>query len=59
MSAATVAWLSEVAEGEDGIPFTTLLVPSAGVALPDLNGTAGGNFGGIVVADTVFKLISI
>ncbi|KAJ5520393.1 hypothetical protein N7463_000846 [Penicillium fimorum] len=36
-----------------GIPFTTLIVPSAGVALPDLNGTAGGNFGGIVVAAEV------
>ncbi|KAJ6178578.1 hypothetical protein N7519_009039 [Penicillium mononematosum] len=36
-----------------GIPFTTLIVPSAGVALPDLNGTAGGNFGGIVVASEV------
>ncbi|KAJ5680602.1 hypothetical protein N7536_011741 [Penicillium majusculum] len=36
-----------------GIPFTTLIVPSAGVTLPDLNGTAGGNFGGIVVASEV------
>ncbi|KAJ5922452.1 hypothetical protein N7516_010155 [Penicillium verrucosum] len=36
-----------------GIPFTTLIVPSAGVPLPDLNGTAGGNFGGIVVASEV------
>ncbi|KAJ5970919.1 uncharacterized protein N7479_000837 [Penicillium vulpinum] len=36
-----------------GIPFTTLIVPSAGIALPDLNGTAGGNFGGIVVASEV------
>ncbi|KAJ6132985.1 hypothetical protein N7471_008200 [Penicillium samsonianum] len=36
-----------------GIPFTTLIVPSAGVALPNLNGTAGGNFGGIVVASEV------
>ncbi|KXG45875.1 uncharacterized protein PGRI_047310 [Penicillium griseofulvum] len=36
-----------------GIPFTTLVVPSAGVTLPDLNGTAGGNFGGIVIASEV------
>ncbi|CAG7918695.1 unnamed protein product [Penicillium olsonii] len=36
-----------------GIPFTHLIVPSGGVALPDLNGTAGGNFGGIVVAAEV------
>ncbi|KAJ5154296.1 uncharacterized protein N7500_009735 [Penicillium coprophilum] len=36
-----------------GIPFTTLIVPSAGVALPDLNSTAGGKFGGIVVAAEV------
>lgn len=36
-----------------GIPFTTLIVPSGGVSLPDLNGTAGGNFGGIVVAAEV------
>ncbi|KAJ9493133.1 hypothetical protein VN97_g153 [Penicillium thymicola] len=36
-----------------GIPFTTLIVPSAGVTLPDLNGTTGGNFGGIVVASEV------
>ncbi|KAJ5428056.1 hypothetical protein N7445_009510 [Penicillium cf. griseofulvum] len=36
-----------------GIPFTTLVVPSAGVALPALNGTAGGNFGGIVIASEV------
>ena len=36
-----------------GIPFTSLIVPSGGVALPALNGTAGGNFGGIVVASEV------
>ncbi|CAG8379332.1 unnamed protein product [Penicillium salamii] len=36
-----------------GIPFTHLIVPSGGVALPALNGTAGGNFGGIVVAAEV------
>ncbi|KAJ5566100.1 hypothetical protein N7535_007738 [Penicillium sp. DV-2018c] len=36
-----------------GIPFSTLIVPSGGVALPDLNGTAGGNYGGIVVAQEV------
>ncbi|KAL1872608.1 hypothetical protein Plec18167_006726 [Paecilomyces lecythidis] len=36
-----------------GIPFTTVLVPQEGVTLPDLNGTSGGNFGGIVVASEV------
>lgn len=36
-----------------GIPFTTLIVPSAGVELPTLNTTTGGNFGGIVVASQV------
>ncbi|KAE8149979.1 hypothetical protein BDV25DRAFT_155333 [Aspergillus avenaceus] len=36
-----------------GIPYTTLLVPQAGVTLPELNGTSGGNFGGIVVASGV------
>ncbi|KAL4949817.1 hypothetical protein BDW69DRAFT_173556 [Aspergillus filifer] len=36
-----------------GIPFTTLLVPQAGVELPTLNTTSGGNFGGIVVAGEV------
>lgn len=36
-----------------GIPFTTLLVPQSGVTLPELNGTSGGNFGGIVVASEV------
>lgn len=36
-----------------GIPFTTVLVPQAGVTLPALNGTSGGNFGGIVVASEV------
>jgi len=36
-----------------GIPFTTLVVPQAGVALPALNSSSGGNFGGIVVAAEV------
>ncbi|KAL4926989.1 putative extracellular serine-rich protein [Aspergillus undulatus] len=36
-----------------GIPFTTLLVPQAGVELPTLNTSSGGNFGGIVVAGEV------
>ncbi|KAJ5647947.1 hypothetical protein N7490_004319 [Penicillium lividum] len=36
-----------------GIPFTTLLVPQAGADLPVLNTTAGGNFGGIVVASGI------
>ncbi|KAL2854892.1 hypothetical protein BJY01DRAFT_257640 [Aspergillus pseudoustus] len=36
-----------------GIPHTTLIVPQAGVELPALNTTSGGNFGGIVVAGEV------
>lgn len=37
-----------------GIPFETLLVPSAGVTLPTLNtSTTAGNYGGIVVASQV------
>ncbi|BCS22373.1 putative extracellular serine-rich protein [Aspergillus puulaauensis] len=36
-----------------GIPYTTLLVPQAGVELPALNSSSGGNFGGIVVAGEV------
>lgn len=36
-----------------GIPFTTLLVPQSGATLPPLNSSAGGNFGGIVVASEV------
>lgn len=36
-----------------GIPFTTLIVPQSGVALPALNTSTGGNFGGIVVASEV------
>lgn len=36
-----------------GIPFTKLLVPQAGVELPALNSSSGGNFGGIVVAAEV------
>jgi hypothetical protein len=31
-----------------GIPFQTLIVPQAGVPLPTLNTTSGGNFGAIV-----------
>lgn len=31
-----------------GIPFQTLLVPQGGVALPTLNSSSGGEFGGIV-----------
>lgn len=36
-----------------GIPFTTLIVPQSGVALPALNTSTSGNFGGIVVASEV------
>lgn len=36
-----------------GIPFTTVIVPQAGVQLPPLNSSSGGNFGGIVVAAEV------
>lgn len=36
-----------------GIPFTTLLVPKTGVQLPDLDSSAGGRFGGIVVSGEV------
>ena len=36
-----------------GIPFTSLVVPQAGVNLPALNDSVGGNFGGIVVAGEV------
>ncbi|KAJ5198257.1 extracellular serine-rich protein [Penicillium cinerascens] len=36
-----------------GIPFTTLIVPQAGVKLPAFNTSAGGKFGGIVVASEV------
>jgi hypothetical protein len=37
-----------------GIPFTTLLVPSTGAALPVLNSSAtAGNFGGILVLSEV------
>ncbi|KAI9374748.1 hypothetical protein BJX61DRAFT_257125 [Aspergillus egyptiacus] len=36
-----------------GIPWTTLLVPQSGAELPTLNSSAGGNFGGIVVAGEV------
>ncbi|PYI01133.1 extracellular serine-rich protein [Aspergillus sclerotiicarbonarius CBS 121057] len=36
-----------------GIPFTTLVVPQTGASLPALNGSDGGNFGGIVVASEV------
>lgn len=33
-----------------GIPFQTLIVPQSGATLPTLNTSAGGNFGGIIVA---------
>ncbi|KAL2814967.1 hypothetical protein BJX63DRAFT_431071 [Aspergillus granulosus] len=36
-----------------GIPYTTLVVPQAGIELPSLNTSTGGNFGGIVVAGEV------
>jgi hypothetical protein len=36
-----------------GIPYSTLIVPQAGVELPSLNTSTGGNFGGIVVAGEV------
>ncbi|KAJ5692219.1 hypothetical protein N7462_001642 [Penicillium macrosclerotiorum] len=36
-----------------GIPYTALIVPQAGVSLPTLNSSSGGNFGGIVVASEV------
>jgi hypothetical protein len=36
-----------------GIPYTTLLVPQAGVPLPALNSSNVGNYGGIVVAAEV------
>lgn len=36
-----------------GIPFSTLLVPQAGVQLPTLNSSTSGNYGGIVVASQV------
>lgn len=36
-----------------GIPYTTLLVPQAGVGLPALNSSNVGNYGGIVVAAEV------
>ncbi|KAL4882775.1 hypothetical protein BJY04DRAFT_186004 [Aspergillus karnatakaensis] len=36
-----------------GIPFDTLLVPQAGIELPSLNTSSGGNYGGIVVAGEV------
>jgi hypothetical protein len=36
-----------------GIPYQVLYVPQAGTALPTLNTTAGGNFGGIIVASQV------
>jgi hypothetical protein len=32
-----------------GIPYSTLVVPQAGIVLPDLNSTGVGNYGGIVV----------
>lgn len=36
-----------------GIPFQTLIVPQSGASLPTLNTSAGGNFGGIVVASGI------
>jgi hypothetical protein len=36
-----------------GIPYQVLLVPQSGVTLPVLNTTAGGNFGGIIIASGV------
>jgi hypothetical protein len=36
-----------------GIPFTTLIVPQEGAALPALNSSSGGNFAGFVVASNV------
>lgn len=36
-----------------GIPFQTLIVPSTGAALPALNTTAGGNFGGIIIVSGI------
>lgn len=36
-----------------GIPFQPLQVPQAGVALPALNSSSGGNFGGIIIAGQV------
>lgn len=36
-----------------GVPFTALIVPQNGVDLPALNGTEGGNFGGIFVTSEV------
>lgn len=36
-----------------GIPFQILLVPSTGAALPTLNSSAGGNYGGIIIESQV------
>lgn len=36
-----------------GIPHQNLIVPQAGVALPTLSSSAGGNYGGIIVASGV------
>lgn len=36
-----------------GIPFTTLIVPQTGAALPALNSSSGGNFAGFVIASGV------
>jgi hypothetical protein len=36
-----------------GIPYQILTVPQAGIALPTLNTTAGGNYGGFIVAGQV------
>ena len=32
-----------------GIPYEVVIIPQAGVALPTLNTTAGGNYGGIII----------
>lgn len=36
-----------------GIPFETLLVPQAGITLPALTSSSGGNYGGLVVASGI------
>lgn len=53
--ARDAASASSASEGLNGygIPFTTLLVPQGGVALPALDSSGVGNFGGIVVASAV------
>lgn len=36
-----------------GIPYEILTVPQAGIALPTLNTTSGGNYGGFIIAGQV------